>query len=186
MDAEDTVRRYLDYLEDPSVIRDDEAIAETKRRAAEATDKIERLKLLSEVERLEDPTADDLHEAFVATVKDWADGASVTPGALIKLGVPPGVLREAGFDLGGPAPRQPRPSRRTSRRGPGVSVEAVRAAVPAEGTFTTKDLREASGASPGTVRKAMAEMLDAGEIVERGPHPAWDGPGRVPTLYERA
>lgn len=186
MDAEAIVRKYLDYLEDPSVIRDDEAIAETKRQAAEATDKIERLKLLSEVERLEDPTADDLHEGFVANVKGWAEQEGVTPGSLIKLGVPPGVLREAGFDLGGPAPKQPRSTRRPSRRGPGVSVEAVRAAVPAEGTFTTKDLREASGASPGTVRKAMATMLDAGEIVDRGLHPAWDGPGRVPTLYERA
>lgn len=187
-EAEAIVRKYLAYLDDPSVLRDDEAIADVRRRAEETSDVVERLKLLSEAERLQDPSADDLHEAFVKEVKGWAKAEGVTAGALMKVGVPPGVLRDAGFTIGGQGRASKRSGRRSGgggRRGPGVSVEAVRAAVPASGTFTVKDLREASGASPGTVRKAMAEMLEDGTIVDRGEDPTWEGPGRVPTLYEK-
>lgn len=188
MTNEEIVRRYLDYLEDPSILRDDEAIAAAERAATDAEDKIERLRLLSELERLRDPSADDLHAAFVDAAKGWADEQSVTAGAFMALGVPPGVLAEAGFSIPGHEP-PPRSTRRRSsggQRSPGVSVDEVRAAVPADGTFTVRELRERSGASPGTVRKAMAAMLDDGVVIDRGIDAAWDGPGRVPTLYERA
>ena len=101
MTDEETIRRYLDYLEDPSILRDADAIAAAERAAADAEDKIERLRRISEVERLKDPSADDLHEAFVRCAKAWADEQSVTAGAFIALGVPPGVLAEAGFSIPG-------------------------------------------------------------------------------------
>lgn len=186
MSAEEVVRKYLDYLEDPAVLRDDAAIAEAEARAEAATDKIERLRALSEVERLKSPSADDLHEAFVKDAKSWADAEGITAGAFRTVGVPPGVLVAAGFDVPGhEAPRATRRPRRATR-GPGVGVDEVRAAVPGSGTFTVKELRERSGASPGTVRKAMTAMLEDGTVVDRGQDPRWDGPGRVPTLYSRA
>jgi hypothetical protein len=188
MTNEAIIRRYLDYLEDPSILRDDDAIAAAERAATEAEDKIERLRALSELERLKDPSADDLHAEFVAAAKAWADEQAVTAGAFMALGVPPGVLAEAGFSIPGheSVGRTTRRQASTGTRSPGVSIDEVRAAVPAEGTFTVRELRERSGASPGTVRKAMAGLLDDGTVVDRGPDASWDGPGRVPTLYERA
>jgi hypothetical protein len=189
MTNEETIRRYLDYLEDPSILRDADAITAAEAAAAEATDKVDRLRRLSELERLKDPSADDLHAAFVRCAKAWADEQSVTAGAFMAMGVPPGVLVDAGFSIPGHAPARSRRSRGRSpstTRAPGVSIDEVRAAVPAEGMFTVKQLRERSGASPGTVRKAMAAMLDEGFVVDRGRDAAWEGPGRVPTLYSRA
>lgn len=185
MDDEQVVRKYLAYLEDPSVLRDDDAIATAQRAADEASDVVDRLKALSEVERLQDPSAESLHADFIRVVRSWADSEDITSGALMKLGVAPGVLREAGYPVGGSSDARDKTiTRRT--RAPGVSIEAVRGSVPAEGTFTTKQLQEASGASPGTVRKAMAAMLEDGTILDRGLAADWPGPGRVPTLYERA
>ena len=184
MADEQIVRKYLAFLEDPSVLRDDEAIAEAQRSADAAGDVVDRLRALSKVERLQNPSADTLHDEFVRVVKAWADGDGITAGALMKLGVAPGTLREAGYPVGG-APSRSRSTTPKKTRAPGVSIEAVRAAVPAEGTFTAKQLQDGSGASPGTVRKAMAAMLDDGTIHSRGLAADWDGPGRVPTLYER-
>lgn len=186
MRAEQTIRTYLTYLSDPSVLRDEEGIADLRRRAAEATDVVERLRLLSEADRLEQPDAGALEAEFIDVVKTWADAEGVTEGALEQVGVPKPVLAAAGFGPAGRRRKQAARSKAPTKRAPGVGVETVRAAVPVSGTFTTKDLKDASGASPGTVRKAMREMLDDGTIVDRGEDASWSGPGRVPTLYEKA
>ncbi len=182
MAADDVVRRYFAYLKDPSVLLDTDAIADLRKRAESADDVVDRLKLLSEAERMERPDPDALEKEFISVLPRFMRQHDITESALRAQGVPAHVLASAG----GRGRRRAASRTATTTRGPGVGVDVVKAAVPASGTFTTKDLRDASNASPGTVRKAMAELLGSGVIVERGPDPDWEGPGRVPTLYEKA
>lgn len=184
MAADDVVRRYFAYLKDPSVLLDADAIADLRSRADSTDDIVDRLKFLSEAERLERPDPAALEAEFVSALPRFMREHDVTESALRSQGVPSHVLAAATRRRGRKA--APRAAGTGTSRGPGVGIDVVKAAVPASGTFTTKDLKDASDASPGTVRKAMRELLDSGVIVERGPDPDWEGPGRVPTLFERA
>jgi hypothetical protein len=182
--AEDAVRSYLTALRDPAALRDDAVIADLESKIAASEDEIERLRLRQQLLNAKTPQVDRYEQAFVDQASAWAHKHGVSAEAFASEGVPAGVLRRAGFRVGrgGGRSRAKAPSAgRTRKR---VTAEEVRAAMP-KGTFTIKQLQEASGASPAVVRKVVAEQLEAGTISEQGPDPDHSGPGRAPTLYQR-
>ena len=180
------VRNYLMSLRDPSALRDDAVIADLHSRIDQTADDVERLKLRQQLLELQDPPLEQYEAAFVEHAKAWADDTGVTADAFVAEGVPPGVLRRAGFRgvTNGSARRTRRTTARASSARRRVSADKVRAAIPA-GAFTVKDVQEASGASAAVVRRVIGEEVDAGNVTDQGPDPDHSGPGRAPTVYQR-
>lgn len=183
---ENAIRNYLTALRDPASLRDDKKIADLRAQLEAATDEIERLRLRQAIIDAQSPSLDSAEEAFVAGAKEWAARVGITERAFLEEGVPPQVLRRAGFKVAG---GRGRPAGRSAARSTGrtrsrVSAETVRAAIP-RGAFTIKQLQAASGASPAVVRKVVQEEEAAGNLVKAGTEPSAGGPGRTPTLYKR-
>lgn len=186
--AESAVRNYLTALRDPSSLRDDNNIDELQRRLESASDELERLQLRQQILDSENPSVDRFEGDFVTHAKSWADSHGVSSKAFEAEGVPAAVLRKAGFRAtgrrGAGATARPR-ARAGGRTRTRVTVDEVRAAIP-RGTFTIKDLQAKSGASPAVVRKVVQEELASGGLTTAGTDPDRRGPGRAPTLYQRA
>jgi hypothetical protein len=85
-------------------------------------------------------------------------------------------------------PKAERPARapRSSGRSSGnVSIEQVRAHVATLGErFTLNDVVAGVGASSMTVRKAVTDMVDAGQVRKLGPAQDHAGRGRAPIQYQ--
>ena len=182
------VQNYLISLHDPSALRDDDAIADLQAKIDQTDDALERLTLRQELLDLQNPSLEQYEAGFVDHAKTWADDAGVTADAFLAEGVPPAVLRRAGFrgvKAGGTrrGRRRPPSTRPTTTRRR-VSADEVRAAIPT-GAFTVKDVHEASGASAAVVRRVIGEEVDAGNVADQGPDPDHTGPGRTPTIYQR-
>ncbi|MDY7106493.1 MAG: hypothetical protein S0880_35400 [Actinomycetota bacterium] len=187
MTGEEAVRLYLLYLDDPAKLRDEQLIEKLEGEAEKAGDPVEKLKVLGELERAKAINGDQFRSDFVRLAHGWAEDQGVPVTAFTSMGVPQDVLAEAGFDVprgrgrgrrNGTAAGGGRRTQRSRR----VSVEEVKSGVPT-GPFTVKDLEEASGATGATVRKAIAELVDAGSIKDLGPDREYHGRGRAPTLY---
>jgi hypothetical protein len=177
---EHAVRDYLVALRDPSALRDDNKIAALERKLADSNDELERLRLRQEIMNSQSPSLDGYEAAFVEHAKAWADEHGISGKAFAAEGVPSAVLRRAGFSVG-----RGRPSGRGRRTRSRVSTEQVRAALP-RGAFTIKKVQEKTGASPAVVRKVIQAEEAAGNLKRVGPDPDHSGPGRAPTLYQRA
>lgn len=183
---EDAVRRYLLWLEEPESIVDDEAVARAEAAVADAADPLARLHALADLEHARAADAEGVTADFVAHAKAYGEAQSIPLAAWEALGVPAEVLRQAGL-TGGRARRPGRPAGGgTGSRAPKVAIEELKAAarrLPKQ--FTLADVaREAGGGSPQTVRKAVDEMIEAGQVRNLGPKPDHHGRGRAPTLYE--
>jgi hypothetical protein len=181
-DAEGAVRLYLTYLEDPSKLRDEAKIRSLTAKVAEESDPIAKLRTLGELERASAVDGTSYRDGFIANAKAWAEEAGVPAGAFRSLRVPEDVLAAAGFEAA--SRRGRRAGGRTGPRSGRVTTDAVKSAVPS-GQFTIKALEQASGGSPGTVRKALTEMINAGQVSDLGPDPQHNGKGRAPTLYRK-
>lgn len=180
--TESAVRNYLTALRDPSALRDDEKIADLRRRLDTADDAIERLQLRQQILGAESPSLEQYEDEFVTHAKAWADERGVTPKAFEEEGVPNQVLRKAGF--GGRRRGGARRSTSTRAGRSRVTAEEVRKAIP-RGSFTVKTLQDKSGASAAVVRKVVGEEEANGRIERAGTDPDHTGPGRAPTLYRR-
>src|SRR5687768_11892285 len=97
---EDAVRRYLQWLEDPSSILDEDAVAKAEAAVADAPDPLARLHALADLEHARAADSEGVTEDFVAYAKDYAEAQSIPLAAFEALGVPTEVLRQAGL-LGG-------------------------------------------------------------------------------------
>jgi hypothetical protein len=183
VDAERAVRDYLTLTRDPNQLIDRDKVAALQRKIETATDPIERLTLRAELEAIEGIDRTAITERFVANVKDWAREHGITAEALIAEGADEKLLRRAGITL--PADRRRRGGRGTERQSR-VSASTIAAAIPAMGTFTISQLVARTGGSHGTVRKVIADEVREGRIKQIGTDSAHSGPGRAPTLYERA
>ncbi|MCB0963865.1 MAG: hypothetical protein KDA98_11290 [Acidimicrobiales bacterium] len=185
--AEDAVRRYLAFLDDPSSAVDQEALARAEAALSEATDPIAKLHAAAARERAAATDAEALEAAFVDRAKAYAEEQSIPAAAFEVLGVPREVLARAGFATGarGRTSGARRPASGT--RAPQVSATAIKeAAVALEGPFTLAQLADvAGGGSPATVRKAVEELIAEGRATSLGPDPDHAGPGRAPTRYRR-
>lgn len=178
-ESAEAVRSYLQWLEDPSSVRDHEAIAEAHTQATTATDPLDRLKALSRLQALEAVDGDMFRARFIEHAASWAATNDVTPEAFMKLDVPRDVLQEAGL-----LPTTGTPSARSGKRRTRISPEMVKVAIP-DGQFTIAALEDASGASTATVRKVIAEMVEAGTLRDHGPDQRHTGRGRAPLLFSR-
>lgn len=187
--AEVAVRNYLTALRDPSSLRDEETIAQLQQQLDSSADELERLQLRQQLFDMDSPSVRQFEDEFVTHARAWADEHGITAKAFEAEGVPGAVLRRAGFSVGrGGRPsggRSRSSSTGATRRRSRVTVDEVRSAIP-RGTFTIKQLQDASGASPAVVRKVVQSELAEGRLTDEGTSKNHSGPGRAPTLYKRA
>ncbi len=182
---EDAVRRYLLWLEDPSSIVDEAAVARAEAAVADASDPLARLHALADLEHARSADAAGVVADFVAHARTYAEAQSIPVAAFQASGVPDDVLRQAGV-LGGARGGRRAVGGGTGTRAPKVAIDELKAAVhrlPKQ--FTLADVaREAGGGSPQTVRKAVDELIADAQVRSLGPKPDHHGRGRAPTLYE--
>lgn len=182
--AERAVRTYLEALVDPSGLRDEAKVTQLQEQISTATDTLKRIMLRQQLLEAETPQVSRFEDDFVTHAKTWAEEKGVTSHVFAAEGVAPGVLRRAGFAVRGG--RRGAGAGATRRRSSGrrVTTDQVIEAIP-RGAFTTKQLQEASGASPAVVRKAIQSEFDAGRLSSPGTDPDHRGPGRSPVLYKK-
>src|SRR5688500_10018600 len=96
-DAEQAIRQYLEgNAAGRQPIRDDGRIADRAQRIHHPGDVIEKLKLLSELERVSrGDTTNDVLQGFVDHGRAWAAHNDVSVEAFRRLGVPEADLRDA-------------------------------------------------------------------------------------------
>lgn len=184
VDAERAVRDYLTLIRDPDQLIDRDKVNALNRKIETADDPIERLTLRAQLHTVEQVDRTAIAERFVAHVKNWANERGITAQALIAEGADERLLRRAGITL--PTDRRRRRATRSTDGQSRVSASTIAAAIPTMGTFTISQLVARTGGSHGTVRKVIADEVEAGRVKEIGTDPAHRGPGRSPTLFERA
>jgi hypothetical protein len=187
-DAEEAVRSYLLYLDDPSKLRDDAEIQKKTQTVLDAVDPIDKLKALADLERVAKVDEAPLREGFVAHAQDWASSQGIPVAAFRELRVPDDVLRAAGFELPAGTDRRRRSSTESPRqRAKSVPVDDIKAFVLAQsGTFVLADVQAGAGGSPATVRKAVEELVESGQVEKLGPVEGYAGRGRAPIQYSRS
>lgn len=185
--TEDAVRQYLRYIDDPNQLRDDKEIQRKTQAVLDATDPIEKLKALAELERAANIEEGPLRKAFVENAKAWADEAGVPVTAFRELKVPDDVLREAGFNVPASRGRGRTAAGGERQRAKAVPLEDIKAWIlNHKGTFVLTDVMSGAGGSPATVRKAVDELIDAGSVKKLGPVKDYSGRGRAPIEYRNA
>lgn len=183
---EGAVRLYLMYLSDPASLRDETEIKKLQGEVDKAKDPIDKIKALGALERAEAVDSSTFEEGFVSSAKAWAEGENVGLSAFRSIGVPDDVLRRAGFDM--PSRGRGSGTRRqasgTRQRAKSVSLDSIKQHVrTTKGTFLLTDVQQGAGGSSATVRKAVEELIESGEVEKLGPVPNYSGRGRVPTQY---
>ncbi len=184
-DAEASVRRYLQFLDDPSLLVDKARVDALREDVAAATDPIAKLKLLAELDRAEQADGERLKLGFVTHAKGWADANDVPAAAFRQLGVPDDVLEAAGFGGRGRA-RRPVVTKVAARARP-IGREAIQAHVTTRTEpFTLAEVVAATGASPMTARNAVEDLVESARLRKLGPDPARATRGRAPVVYAPA
>ncbi len=182
--AEQAVRRYLEFLADPTSAIDGSRVAQLESALAESSDVIAKLKLHTELDRARQGDVAALRSGFARHARAWAQRHEVGIEAFRALGVSDIALAESGFDLGRNVARAKAP---TSTRGPrssNVSASTIRDAILAQtGTFTLGRIMADAGGSPGTLRKVVDELEAAGRVRNEGADPQHTGRGRAPHLF---
>lgn len=183
--AETAVREYLLFLEDPSTLIDQGRVEELRRTVDEATDPLDRLRALARLEAAQRPPEAGYRDAFIAHAVTWATENDVPGTTFLALGVERQVLEEAGLlrpEVGHHRVRR----RRNTTRPRSTSVKEIQeAAMRRQGEFTLRQLADQVGGSPMTLRKALNELVDTGEVARLGPAAGWTGPGRAPIVYRQ-
>jgi hypothetical protein len=178
---ETSVRDYLTALKNPSALRDESAAKKLEEKLAKTTDPVERVTLQQQLLDAQKVDMQGLEAAFTKHAKAWADAHGVTAQAFRDEGVPPRVLRSAGFTVrgGGRATTKARGQRRER-----IPAEEIRKRIKAKKSeFTVADIAQDTGASTATVRKVVNQLLEAGELHETGQRA--QGRGRAATTYNK-
>ncbi len=180
MNDEHAVRLYLQHLADPSASVDQSLVRELEAEVSRTTDPLDRLRVITALERARTVDGSALRQGFVRHARAWAEAEGIAPTAFLELGVPRDVLVEAGLL---PA------SRRAGRTGDGrskVTTGQIAAWVLGRTRpFTLADIEAELGGSPVTVRKALAELEADRRLTRLGTVPGHHGRGRAPLLFER-
>lgn len=185
VDPEVAVRLYLVYLEDPAQLRDVAEVQTKTQAVLDAADPIDKLKAIAARQRVASIDEKPLREGFVEHAKTWAAEQHVPVSAFRELRASDDVLRDAGFDV--PTGRRGRGVLEGRQRAKAVPVEEIKAYVLAQkGTFILTDIIGGIGGSQATVRKAVDELLEAGQIEKLGPVPGYQGRGRAPIQYNKS
>ncbi len=184
---EDTVRQYLQYLEDPTKLIDDVKVDKLNAKVERAKDVIDKLRAIAELERAKSVDGTALEEAFIRDVRTWAESEGIPIAAFRQLGVNEETLARAGFEE---ARRRPRTRRANSRggRARSTTVAEVTAWVlaNASASFTQAEVQRSVGGSPATIKKAIDELTASGELTNLGRINNHSGRGRAPFHYRLA
>jgi hypothetical protein len=186
--GEDAVRRYLQFLEDPSSLVDAELVATLEAKLPEEEDVLSRLKILSAVEIASRVDAGQLLADFVASAGEFARRENIPASAFLRMGVPREALAAAGM-LGSAAQRKRSPGAAGAvgssprRRVDRATVE--NAALTMADPFTIKDVESRTGANQLTVRKVLDALIASGALEDLAPDPDHLGPGRAPRRFRR-
>jgi hypothetical protein len=186
-ESEIAVRNYLQFLEDPSKLVDHDEVARLEAAVQSTADPLEKLRTINRLQEIHDGDRDSYRQAFLAHAKSWAEANDIRVASFLALGVDEATLRAAGFPIrsGGGRQGSARRGRQPVRHGQ-VRVEQVKEAASRQsGEFTLADLAAASGGSPMTIRKAVEEMIAAGQVERLGPTPNWSQPGRAPIQFRQ-
>ena len=176
---EDVVRQYLNYLSDPSSVIDHYRVAEIQDQLNASDDQIERLRLESELDRARSTDGDDVAKRFISVAKRFADEENITADAFRRQGVPADVLAQAGFGSRG--------AKAATVRSQRVNAATVSTHVLGRsGKWTYNDIETATGASIGTVRKVVDDLVAAKKVKSLGPDPDHASRGRAPNLFTTA
>jgi hypothetical protein len=185
------VRKYLEFVRDPATARDDAAISSTQAELQRTTDVLDRVRLLSKLERLEQADGEALRQGFVKHARLWSAVNHATVAAFRGLGVNDIVLAEAGFDLGR-GKRAGGKSKAASGgirrpRAESVSSASIRQwALSQPGSFTMAEVMAGAGGSLMTVKKVTSEMVSAHELRSLGQIANPGVRGRAPERFEKA
>jgi hypothetical protein len=183
--AEFAVRRYLEFLADPTSVIDQGRISHLETSITNTSDVIEKLKLHTELASARVGDASALRTEFAQAAKGWATTHDVSVDAFRALGVSDIALAEAGFQLSrtGPAKSRTAPSTRGSRAA-SVSSSVVRDHVLAlTDAFTLGGVMASVGGSMGTVRKVLDELEATNKVKNEGADPNHSGRGRAPHVF---
>lgn len=180
--AEEAVRRYLQFLQDPSSLVDAGLVAALEAKLPEEQDVLGRLRVLSAIEIAGTVDADALLADFVRLAGRFAREENVPASAFLRMGVPRDALVSAGI-LSGPVRRSERPASSPSPRRRIDRADVERSLRAFTVPFTVKDAVDATGANQLTVRKTLDALLAEGVLVDAGPDETHSGPGRAPRRY---
>lgn len=159
--AEDAVRSYLTFLDDPSTLVDEAEVKKLQAAVDKATDPIDRLMTRAALLRAQTADEHGLKRDFVQNAKKWADAEGIPVSAFRTFGVPDDVLADAGLDGAKRRGRGASASTGPKNRRPRVSVPDLEAGILGlEGTFSIRDVANQVGGSPVTVKSAV-ERLEA-------------------------
>lgn len=179
---EDVVRRYLNYLTDPSSVIDHDRVSEVQQQLSETDDQIERLRLESELDRARSTDGEAIAQAFISAAKAFADSENITAGAFRRQGVPAEVLSLAGFDV-----KAPKTAKAPAARSQRVNAATVSTHVLGRsGEWTYNDIESSTGASIGTVRKVVDDLVASNKVKSLGADPNHASRGRAPNLFTAA
>lgn len=182
---EETVRRYMLFIEDPAQLIDQAAINKATQAVADAADPIEKLKALGDLAKARNVDEVPLLEGFVSVAKQWADKAHVPASVFLDMKVPAEVLKAAGFEVEiKPTVRGKTRNGVERQRAKAVPVEDIKAHVDGiTGKFLLSDIIGTIGGSTATVSKAVNELIKEGKVAKLGPVPEYGGRGRAPIQY---
>lgn len=188
-DAELSVRRYLDFLADPSSILDTARIASLEQELSTTTDTLKKLHVLAALEKARRADGDSVRAAFVKHARTYASAHDIPVSAFRSVGVSDIALAEAGFDLGHgriKSKSKKAPTTTGRLRAPKVSKAAIQTHIQSlTGSFTLNDIMASVGGSIGTVNTVVKEMVKAGSVKQLGPDANHQGRGRAPIRYSR-
>ena len=176
---ENAVRQYLGFLGDPATLVDHDRVAalqDALNGPDAPTDPIERLRLESELDRVRSTDGESVVREFISVAKQFAEEEDITADAFRRQGVPTEVLAQAGFGTKG--------GKATSARSQRVNAATVAAHVQGRsGTWTYNDIESGTGASIGTVRKVVDDLVSAKRVKSLGADPDHASRGRAPNLF---
>jgi hypothetical protein len=188
---EESIRRYLVFLDEPLKLRDESEIQRRTMAVIEADDPITKLKALAALEKASAVDEQGLREGFIDHARRWAESNGVSVRAFRELKVPTEVLAAAGFDVSTARGRRPVASpvgtvgESTPRKRSVSSTEVKEAVLTFADPFTLNEVMNKVGGSPMTVRKAVDDLIAEGRVAKRGPVPDYAGRGRAPIQYAR-
>lgn len=182
-EADRAVREAVLLHTDARSLQNENRISELQASIEQETDPVERVKLRAELEKEYKVDEKDIERRFVKYAKRWTNHYGVSVESLRSEGIPPRLLKRAGFTVRGGAG----PEKRTSYAGHGNQrvtqadvIEWLNKATTGS-RFTLHDLQQHTGCSAGTARSALEALGD--KIVSEGPDPDHSGPGRAPNVF---
>ena len=164
--ADDAVRAYLTFLDDPSKLVDEAEVKRLQAQVDKAKDPIERLIARAALIKAQAADGDALKADFIKQAKRWADAESLPVTAFRTFGVPEDVLTAAGLTGSG---RQGRGSAAPSTRRGRVNIDQLESGILSiEGRFSVRDVTTRVGGSPITVKAAIERLEAQGKLKAAG------------------